>query len=252
MGQALPHVPQLVGSDARLTQTGPHRSCVPWQMKLHSPSIHTGVPLAGAVQVAPQPSQWLVLVFRSTHFPEQTVFPSPQATGPPSIVAAPPLAPPSLEPPPPPLPSLAPPLPPGSLPPSRPDAPPLPPSRSSDGSTQRFREVSHSQPGTQVPSGSHANPDRLVSSELAQAATRPTPRSESVTFTRDARLRPCDRLSMATQNLPRTTDQHACGEQLAETTGDAELSALIPSQRKTPPVTARAAPVPTSTRAAVW
>src|SRR5882672_7499155 len=96
---------------------GPHRSSAPVQMKLHSPSMHTGVPLAGAVQVAPQPSQWLVLVFRSTHFPAQTVSPSPQATAPPSgpTGGVPPLAPPWFAPP-----LLAPPVP--SIPPLPPEA----------------------------------------------------------------------------------------------------------------------------------
>ena len=84
MGQVLPQAPQLPESDARSTHVGPHLSSGFGQTKSHSPSMQTGVPFAGAVHVAPQPSQWLVLVFRSTHLPEQTVFPSAQATGPPS------------------------------------------------------------------------------------------------------------------------------------------------------------------------
>jgi hypothetical protein len=259
MGQALPHAPQFPGSETRFAQVGPHRSSFPEQMKLHSPSTHSGVPLAGAVQVAPQPSQWLMLVFTSTHCPEQTVSPSPQATGPPSTppVAAPPPAPPPPAPPPavPPLPfamppvlPLAPPAPPVSPPPSRPELPPVPPSRSSDGSTQMFRDVSHTQPGTQLLSASHSSPDRLVSSELAQAAASATPRSDRAAIARA--LRAC-LIGVTTQNLPRTTDQQPWGVQVAATAGAAECSALIPSQRKTPPVTARAAPVPSSTRAVV-
>lgn len=235
---------------------GPQRSSFPVQMKLHSPSMHTGVPVAGAVQVAPQPSQWLVLVFRSTHIPAQTVSPSPQATGPPSDPPGAPPAPPAFAPPvpapAPPLAALAPLPPEASSPPSPPEAPPLPPSWSSDGSTQTFLDVSHTQPGTQAPCAAQASPERLVSRELVQAAASATPRNERAAFAREARPERSERLCVVTQNFPRTTDQHPCGEQLAVTAGAAEDFALIPNQRKTPPATAIAAPVPVSTRAAVW
>src|SRR5690349_6728497 len=119
MGQVLPHAPQLLGSEAKLTQAGPHRSSGLGQTKSHTPSTQSGVPLPGAVHVAPQPSQWLVLVFRSTHLPEQTVLPSAQATGPPSLGSM-------VVPPAPPDPTDAP-------APTRPPSPPLPPGLSASG-----------------------------------------------------------------------------------------------------------------------
>src|SRR5881392_1631911 len=123
MGQVLPHAPQLPESEARFMHAGPQRSSGFGQTKSHAPSMQSAVPLAGAVHVAPHPSQWLVLLFRSTHLPEQTVFPSAQATGPPSVglVATPP-APPA------PMPPPSPPLPPGlpASPRSTDEAPPAP------------------------------------------------------------------------------------------------------------------------------
>jgi hypothetical protein len=85
-GQAFPQVPQLAGSLSGLTQLEPHATNGSTQAKVHSELMHTAVPSGGAVHTAPHPRQFWGSLLRVLHLPPQTVSPSRQMTGPPSVL----------------------------------------------------------------------------------------------------------------------------------------------------------------------
>jgi hypothetical protein len=168
----LPQPPQFSISAWKFTQTGPHR-LKPGQVKSHVPRSQSGLPPAGAVHDAPQASQFAMSPLRFAQWPEHTVWPSPQATGPPSVPPGP--EPPEFVPPEPVPPVSDPPVPGlasfAPLPPA-PPFPGLPPVSfgSSSGCTHLFVFVLHTQPGRHSCCAPlQARPLKLVSIDVAHA-----------------------------------------------------------------------------------